>query len=219
MLRAAVVALLLANLLFFAWARGWFGAALPPPHHGEREPERLAAQVHPELVRILPPGSAPRAAAPAATRCLEAGPFTDAEVGVAESLLAGAGVPANAWTRQPLQQGPSWLVYMGRFADATALQAKEAEIRRLKLEFEEVKQPPELAPGLALSRHDNRAAAESALAQVAQRGVRTARVVALPPPPLQHWLRVQQADAAMQATLAGLGTPPLTQPFAPCVTR
>jgi hypothetical protein len=33
--------------------------------------------------------------------------------------------------------------------------------------------------------------------------------VALPPPPLQHWLRVPQADAGLQARLLALRTPAL----------
>ena len=55
MLRGLVLLLLLANALFFAWARGWLG---PAPHHAEREPERLAAQVRPEALKLLPPVAA-----------------------------------------------------------------------------------------------------------------------------------------------------------------
>jgi hypothetical protein len=214
MLRAAAFALIAANVVFFAWARGWLAPVLPPPHHGEREPERLAAQVRPELVRFV---AAPAAsAASAGARCLEAGPFTDAEIGGAETALRSAGVPAAAWSRDEVQQQPAWLVYMGRFASAEALRTKEEELRRLRLTtFEELKAPPDLAPGLALSRHDSQAAADTALAQFAQRGVRTARVVALPPPPLQHWLRAPQADAATQEKLGALGSPA----FAPCQPR
>ncbi|MDE1948617.1 MAG: hypothetical protein KGI35_08395, partial [Burkholderiales bacterium] len=58
MLRALVVLLLLANLLFFLWTRGTLAPALPPPHQGEREPERLAAQLHPEAIRVLTPKAA-----------------------------------------------------------------------------------------------------------------------------------------------------------------
>jgi hypothetical protein len=214
MLRAAAFALIAANLVFFAWARGWLAPLLPPPLHGEREPERLAAQVRPELVRFVAASAA--SAAAAGMRCLEAGPFTDAEIGNAEAALRSAGVPASAWSREEVQQQPVWLVYMGRFASAEALRTKEEELRRLRLTtFEELKAPPDLAPGLALSRHDTQAAADTALAQFAQRGVRTAKVVALPPPPLQHWLRAPQADAAAQEKLAALGSPA----FAPCQRR
>jgi hypothetical protein len=64
--------------------------------------------------------------------------------------------------------------------------------------------PPELADGLALGRYDNRAAADKALAEVTQRGVRTARVMPLSAPAVTHSLRVERADATLQARLAGL---------------
>jgi hypothetical protein len=52
-LRVIVAVLLLANLLYFAWARGGlalFGAV--PARLAQREPERLAQQVRPQLLQI-----------------------------------------------------------------------------------------------------------------------------------------------------------------------
>jgi hypothetical protein len=219
MLRAAVVLILAANLLFFAWARGWLTPVVEPPHHGEREPERLALQVRPETIRLLPPLPAAAGSGAARVVCLEAGPFSDADVGIAEAALLGAGVPAAAWQREQSAQTEAWLVYMGPFADSAALRAKDEEVRRLKLVPEELRTPAELAPGLVLSRHGSKEAAESALAQLTQRGVRTARVLALPPPPLQHWLRVARADARLQERLLDLQPPAFSAPFAPCGPR
>lgn len=54
MLRALVLSLALANLGFYAWTQGWLDALLGSPGQGEREPERLARQVRPEVVRLLP---------------------------------------------------------------------------------------------------------------------------------------------------------------------
>ena len=104
MLRALVVLLLLANLLFFGWARGWFAPGWPPPRHAEREPERLAAQVRPELVQVLPPqaaSAAVQAARAAAEVCLEAGPFDAGAIATAEAGLAAAGLSEGSWERQP----------------------------------------------------------------------------------------------------------------------
>jgi hypothetical protein len=219
MLRIAVVLILAANLLFFVWARGWLAPLVEPPQHGEREPERLARQVRPESIRVLPPQAGNAASAALRAACLEAGPFSDADIGIAEAALLGAGVPALAWLRDQVQQAPVWLVYMGPFADAAALRAKDEELRRLKLAPEELRGPPELTPGLVVSRHASEAAAEAALAQFAQRGVRTARVVALPPPPLQHWLRVARADARLQERLLALKPPAFGVPFETCQAR
>ena len=164
MLRAAVAALLLANVLFFAWARGWLSPAVPPPHAGEREPGRLAAQIRPETIRLVTPQAASAAVAAANAVCMEAGPFGDTDIGVAEAAVLAAGVPANAFERRDVVGKAAWLVYMGRFADAAAQRTKEDELRRLKLGFEPVTAPAELAPGLQLSRHDSREAADAALA-------------------------------------------------------
>jgi len=216
MLRALVAALLLANLLFFVWARGWLSPAVPPPHHGEREPERLAAQVRPESIRLITPLAASAAVAAASAVCMEAGPFGDSDIGVAEAALLAAGVPAQAFERRAVQSAAAWLVYMGKFGDTAALRTKEDEVRRLKLDFTELKAPPELAPGLQLSRHDSRDAADAALAQLVQRGVRTARVVALPALPAQHWLRTPRASAELQTRLAGLKPPVISAGFVRC---
>lgn len=216
MLRALVVALLLANLLFFAWARGWLSPLVAPPHAGEREPERLAAQVHPEALKLLTPQAASAAISEATARCVEAGPFSDAEVGGAEQALARLGIAATAWTRRDVQQPGTWLVYMGRYTDAATMKAKQDELKRLKFSYEELRAPPDLAPALVLSRHDSREAAEAALATGTQHGLRTAKVVALPPPPLQHWLRLPHADAETRTKLLALKPPEFAATFAAC---
>ncbi len=56
MLRAAALALLLANLVFLAWMLGWLGPLAPqPPSMAGREPQRLEQQVRPDSVQVLRP--------------------------------------------------------------------------------------------------------------------------------------------------------------------
>lgn len=224
MLRALVALLLLANLLFFGWAQGWFVPTWPPPRHGEREPERLAAQVRPERVTVLSPlaaSAAVSAARVAAERCLEAGPFSDASIGLAEEALARATLAPGGWAREPLQLPASWLVFAGRYPEAAALRAREDELRRLSIAFETITTPPELAPGLVLSRHASRAAADAALGALAATpaAARGVRVLALPVPALQLWLRVPHADADQQVLLQALQEPALAGGFKPCALR
>ena len=220
-MRFLVAALLVANLLFYAWSQGWLDAAVGMRAQGEREPERLARQVRPELIRTLPPAAAASAADAAAsgpagpTACLQAGPFAPAEIAAAEAALpaAAAGRVASQRSERP----GSWLVYMGRFAGAEGVRQKEEELGRIHVSYEELTEPPELAPGLVLGRYASRAEAEAALERLAQRGVRTGRVTPLAAPGAVHTLRVEQADAALQAQLMALAAPPFAaHRFAPC---
>ncbi|WP_237715972.1 hypothetical protein [Rubrivivax gelatinosus] len=118
MLRALAALLIGANLLFFAWARGWLDPAVPPPQHGQREPARLAAQIQPETIRIVTPQAASAAAASVA--CVEAGPFNDADAASAEQALIATGLPGDLWKRRDQAQPSVWLVYIGRFPDGAS---------------------------------------------------------------------------------------------------
>lgn len=92
MLRILVVLLLIANGLYFAWSQGWLGA---PPRQAEREPQRLAAQVAPESVAVLPAplaSAAVQAARAAAAACIETVPLREPDLGAAEARLAEARV-------------------------------------------------------------------------------------------------------------------------------
>lgn len=214
MLRALIVALLLANLAFFGWTQGWFDSFVGVRSIGDREPERLQRQVHPELIRILPADTVAAASA-SAPACLEAGPFTDAEIGAAQAV-AQVDLPAGSWTTVSSEQAGTWLVYMGRYASREALTRKEDEIKRRNLPYEEIGAPPALAPGLSLGRFDQRAAAVQALDQFTAQGVRTARVVELAPVSTRHVLRVERADAALATRLAALRIDALGKGFAAC---
>jgi hypothetical protein len=94
MLRPLLLALLGANLLFFAWSQGWLGG------RATGEPQRLASQVRPEWVRVLPPASpasakvsaqSPASAASDAAQAGEAG----SGAASAGSALAGDVTPAT----------------------------------------------------------------------------------------------------------------------------
>ena len=220
MLRALVVLLLLANLAFFAWARGWLGA---PPRHAEREPARLAAQVRPEALTVLPPGPASaalQAARAAALQCLEAGPFADGNVGAAEAALGAAQLPSGSWARvDPAAGAPVWLVYAGRYPEAALRRAREEDLRKLNLSFELIQSPAELAPGLVLSRHASRDEASAWLSARSDTALRGARVVQLPTPAPAWRLRVARADAELAERLKALPGDTLAGGFRPCAAK
>ena len=234
-MRFIVAALLIANLAFYAWTQGWLDDVIGVSAESEREPERLARQVHPELIRSLSPAEVAAGAAgigaqsgpsgpsgqggEVAAACLQAGPFTPAEIVPAEVALVAA-LPAPAAGRYAnvrSEQPGVWLVYLGRFANLDAVRQKEEELGRIHVAFEELLEPSELAPGLSLGRFDSKAAAEAALNRLVQRGLRTGRVAQLVPPGAVHSLRVEHADAALKARLTALADPLFaTRRFEPC---
>ena len=55
LLRLLLVAVVLANAAYFAWARGALAAFdLVPAAMAEREPQRMGLQVRPEAIQIKP---------------------------------------------------------------------------------------------------------------------------------------------------------------------
>jgi len=219
MLRALVLVLLLANVMFFAWARGWLGA---PPRQAESEPARLTAQVRPELLKVLPAPAASvavQAARVAALACLETGPLAGADLIAAEALLAAAPAPVGSWARIEPAPLPSWLVYIGRLPDAAVRRAREEELRRLDLIVEPLSAPPDLAPGFVLSRHGTREEALAWLNARATPALRGVRVVQLQAPAPGVRLRVARAPADLADRLKALPPEALAGGFRPCAAR
>lgn len=97
MLRTLALLLVLANLLFFGFTRGWFDGLFGLSSIGDREPERIANQVRASSVVLMPMGAAPAVAASAPGGCLEAGPIAAADAAAAEGILRIVLGP-NGWT-------------------------------------------------------------------------------------------------------------------------
>ncbi len=181
MLRLFVLLLFLANGVYFAWSQGllktWGYAPLDVS-----EPQRLAQQIKPEEIRIVPAEEAmrlePTPAAAAAVRpveCLVAGAFDEAQT-LALRRAMQAGLPPGAFAFEGLKEPDRWIVYMGQNPNEQELAANRAELSSLKLKFE-VLADPALEPGLSLGAFLSKKDAEAALAALSKRGVRTAKVV------------------------------------------
>ncbi len=215
MLRLLVVVLVLANLAFYAWTQGLLDNVVGVRSRGDREPDRMSRQVRPEVIRVLSPASAV-AVTDTLPACLEAGPYTPTQIAAAEGVLQTV-LPPGSWVSTKTETPAVWIVFMGKYPNREALQKKADELKRLKISYEELRNNPELEDGLALGRYDNRAAADKALADVVQKGVRTARVATLAQAVLTHSLRVERADITLQNRLAGLRAEALLgKAFVPC---
>jgi len=178
MLRLFVLVLLLANAGFYAWSQGLLLAwGLGPSQ--QSEPQRLQQQVRPEAVQVIPADELRRveqvaAQAPRPPECLQTLALDDAQVGPLRTALEAW--PAGSWTMDTVTEPARWIVYMGKYAGVEQVARKRAELRQLGISFEALSNP-ELEPGLSLGSYANEAAAASQLASLAERGVRTARVL------------------------------------------
>ena len=210
MLRALVLALLLANGLYFAWGQGLLaGYGLAPAR--QAEPERLAQQIRPEALRLLAPGPAaptspatgPAPIAPAAgASCLQVGVFTDRQVNALRPRLQ-ASLPAGSWSFESSGEPDRWIIYMGKYVSKQAMNRKRLMLDQLGISHD-TPASPRLNPGLSLGSFNSKIEAEQALEQMAQRGLRSAKVVPERPELPNQWLKVPQADAAIRAKLEAL---------------
>jgi hypothetical protein len=210
MLRRVAVLLLAANLAVLAWGSGALAPWWPAPGEGEREPERLQRQQRPDAVRVLSTGGRAAAAPTSAggllasvdVACLQSRVLTGAEALALRGSLTGLAPELREVALGP--RGGVWTLYMGPYASDEQLGLKREQLRRIRLEAEVLRQGPEPGTALVIGRYDEREQAEAALAQLSQRGLRTARVVALrPPQPAWQW-RVDAADAALRERLAAV---------------
>ena len=240
MLRLLVLLLALANAVFLAWSLGLLDDVTGLRARGDREPERLARQVRPELILILPPaavqapapGTVPNPASPAPPAaagaplavsaeaaplpaCLEAGPFSAAQIGPALALLQSK-LPRGSWTQVKTERSAQWMVYMGKFDDIRNMAERQVELRRLKVEYDELRAPNELAPGLSLGWSEVRGNANNLLDQLVKRGVRNARVVESTPASSGQVLRIDKPSARVMAQLAVLPSDAFGKGFLPC---
>ena len=234
LIRTAALTLLAANALYFGWSQGLL-APLGLGPASSSEPQRLEQQIRPEALRVTP-SAAPAEAAPGpsapvapttpatpatpatpvaaptpstATSCLQAGPFDPAQGEALRQALRGASLPDGSWTLESTAVPSRWIVYMGKFTEADALEKKRAELRALRVETAPITQPS-LAPGLSLGVFSSNAGAQEHLAQLTRRGVRTARVVPEQTDNTATQLRLSAADDGLRAQVQPLISKPLT---------
>lgn len=212
-MRVLVLVLLVANALFFGWSRGWLDAVTGLPVDAGREPQRLAAQQHPERIQPL---AASAVTALAQKTCLELGPLEgDAALAAAQAALHSA-VPGLEWQTRSAEQGGVWVVATIKLADPDFRARKEATYKQLRIAFEPLEGLPAEQPAFVLSRHASQAEAEAAMAAMDKRGLKGLRVLALASPKRQHSLVIPQADGLVAGKLRALKDPALGAGFRAC---
>lgn len=211
MMRVVVLVLLAVNALFFVWSRGWLDAVTGLPADGGREPQRVAAQQHPERIQPL---AASAAVALAQRTCLELGPLEgDAALAAAQAALKTAGAEAQVRTSE---QPGVWVVATIKLADPDFRARKEATYKQLRLSFEPLEGLPAEQPAFVLGRHASAAEAAAAIAALERRGLKGLRVLQLKAPLNRHTLVIPQADGLLAAKLKAAKDPALATGFKAC---
>lgn len=211
-MRFVVLVLMLVNLVYFAWTQGWLADyGLQPAQ--QREPQRVAEQIRPQALRVLGPEEARRAeaAAQAAQAAAQASgqsaclmsPLLDAATARSLRTELEARWSAGSWTFEPVVESARWIVYMGKYPNAEAVERKKAELRQLGLSFQPLLNR-DMEPGLSLGTYGTQAEANNELGALSRRGVRTARVVQERAEQRGERLRLPAVDAALRARLGEL---------------
>ncbi len=153
-----------------------------------------------------PLAAASRASAPAMAsgpaECLQAGLFNEEQTVVLRDKLQGT-LPPNSWALENIADPGRWMVYMGKYSDAEALEKKRSELRRLRVSFEPLNNAA-MEPGLSLGSFSSKADADAQIARITKQGVRTAKIIQTAPEARGQKLRLPAVDAALRAQLEAI---------------
>jgi hypothetical protein len=218
MLRLTVLLLLLANAAYFGWSQGLLAPWGIAPAE-QSEPQRLGQQIRPQALRILGSEEARSldvAAAGPTSRpqeCLQAGLFEQGQLAGLKQVLEPW--PAGSWVLEPALEPAHWIVSMGKYPDAENVSRKKAELRQIGVSFEDLSQPS-LEPGLSLGGFATEAAARQQMDALAQRGVRSAKVVQERPELRGQVLKLPAVDDSLRPRLEELRTALNGKNLRPC---
>lgn len=200
-LRAVFLFLILANLLFFAWAQGYFGS-----RDEGREPQRLANQLAPEKLRIVGVGTPPAAAAARVT-CLQVSGLAQSDA-QRLSKLADEKFPGLQVLAKSVKNQPIYWVLIPALANRLAADKKLGELKQLGLsDFSVVLEEGSYKFAISLGQFANEQAASEFLRDLEKRGVKSARLQVRDRPAEQILLEVRGPaallDRQVPALLAG----------------
>lgn len=162
-MRGLFFLLLLANIVFFAWAEGVFGA-----RNEGREPTRLQQQLQPERLSLVRP------APPSETACRQSKPLPSA---VAEQLSDRLRAEGLTVTSTALSATAGFAVRMPSQPNRAAVERKIAELKQLGItDFQFWPEGPEGPFVISFGWFSTEEAANEHLAALNKRGVKTARI-------------------------------------------
>lgn len=159
--------LVFANLVFFAWAQGHFGAI-----DESREPERLAQQLQAEKLRILPTAPTP-AAKIEATACQIINGLSAAD---AEALKSAPAAVRTELKILPPAESKIHRVAIVDIANQAVAERKAAELTRFGVTEQKTVALADGRHEIILGSFETEAAANEFLQGLTKRGIKSARV-------------------------------------------
>jgi hypothetical protein len=213
-MRAFFLLVLLANLVFFAWAN-FFSES-----DTQSDPRPLARQIAPEKLRVLPSTLAGRSAPPAPakpaaepqgtqisaakTACLELGAFAAADVTRASEALAPLSLGTRLSQRQ-VDDAASWWVFIPPRGNRQDAQRKAAELKARGVdEYFILQDEGPLRYALSLGVFKTEASATSRLEALRAKGVKTAQVGPRDTTMQKTYFQVRGADEGLGGKLREL---------------
>lgn len=136
------------------------------------------------------------------TQCLQAGLFNEEQTAVLRARLQTA-LPAGSWVLESSVEPARWMVYMGKYNSVDALAKKKSELRQLGVAFDALNNVS-LEPGLSLGIFTSQPEADTELARIAKRGVRTAKVIQAQAESRGQKVRFAAVDAGLKAQLEAI---------------
>jgi len=160
--------LVFANLLFFAWAQGYFGTS-----DEGREPQRMAQQLHPEKLRTVAAAQGPTAKKDEPAACRIINGLAAAEAEALRVAIEAAGGNAKI---APLAEPPHYLVVITDLVNKVAADKKAAELTRFGVAQQTTVALEDGRHEIVLGQFDSDAAAREFLQGLSKRGIKSARV-------------------------------------------
>lgn len=168
--------LVFANVIFFAWAQGFFGAT-----DDSREPQRLAQQFQAEKLRIVRDVQAPPAKKEEPVCRLISG-LTVAEAGALKTAVEAFGGAAKLL---PQEEPRLHLVLIADLANKAAADKKSAELTRFGVQDHRTIALEDGRFEIIFGSFPTEAAARELLQGLTKRGIKSARLDAREQPPLK----------------------------------
>lgn len=160
--------LVFANLIFFAWAKGYFGQI-----DDNREPQRLAGQLQAEKLRIVRDIKNPAGTKQSDQACRLINGLNPTEAGTLQAAMKTAGGEATILS---LPEAKPYLVVISDLANKAAVEKKAAELTRFGVTEQTTVELEGGRHEILLGSFAAEATAREMLQGLVKRGIKSARV-------------------------------------------